>query len=70
MVNQGDAQPKGPCQRELINLGCLLPYQNHQWICQIANAEEEKKQNNMNFVAIIAELVYVETQKQSRKSIT
>jgi hypothetical protein len=21
MVDQGDAQPKGPCQRELVNLG-------------------------------------------------
>jgi hypothetical protein len=47
MVDQGDAQPKGPCQRKLVNLGCLLPYQIngnyqfHQWKCQNANAEEE-----------------------------
>jgi hypothetical protein len=43
MADQGDAQPKGPCQRELVNFGCLLPYQNHHWKCQNANDEEEEE---------------------------
>jgi hypothetical protein len=46
MVDQGDAQPKGPCQSELVNLCCLLPYQNHQWKYRIANAEEKETSDN------------------------
>jgi hypothetical protein len=46
MVKQDDAQPKGPSQRELVNLGCLLPYQDHHWKCQIANAGRIDDCNN------------------------
>jgi hypothetical protein len=42
MVDQGDAQPKGPYQRELVNLGCLLPYQIINGNVKIAIAEEEE----------------------------
>jgi hypothetical protein len=40
MVDQGDAQPKETRQRELVNLGCLLPYQNFQWKCKNAKAKK------------------------------
>jgi hypothetical protein len=42
MIDQGDAQPKVPCQRELVNLGCLLPYPNHQRKCQNVNKKKKK----------------------------
>jgi hypothetical protein len=43
LVYLGDVQPKGSCQRELVNLDGLLRYQNHQWKCQNANASKKKK---------------------------
>jgi hypothetical protein len=54
MVDQGDAQPKGPCQGELVNLGCLLPYQNHQWKRQNANEEKKKVIHLQHFSSILA----------------
>jgi hypothetical protein len=45
MVDQGDAQPKGPCQRELVNLGCLLPYQNHQWNVKMQTQRRRRMQD-------------------------
>jgi hypothetical protein len=35
VLDQSDAQLKGPCQRELVNLGCLLPYKKSSKIVKM-----------------------------------
>jgi hypothetical protein len=47
MVNRGGAQVTVPYQSEMLeDLGChrWVFFQNHQWKCQNANAEEEEEE--------------------------
>jgi hypothetical protein len=37
----------------LVNVGCLLPYQNHQWKCPNANTEEEEECNSGQGISVL-----------------